>query len=219
MIQARARRRIVRVFILAGAEKFSVQFVASGDSAWSDAARGRGAAPKHRFIITKGNHLMKKLFRPLALALLAAAFSMTIGCATVTRGTTQTVAINSVPSGATVSMSNGERCETPCIFKLKRKYPVALEVCKPGYTPVNNVLTSQMSSSGGWAMAGNVIIGGLIGLGIDAGTGAYRDLTPNPVNITLAEEVQGCAAPAFPVVPGGGQTVEQYQKWKSKQNK
>ncbi|MFD0739257.1 hypothetical protein ACFQZQ_08200 [Lysobacter koreensis] len=162
---------------------------------------------------------MKKFFRPLALAMMLAAFFVATGCATVTRGTTQTVAINSVPAGATVSMSNGERCETPCIFKLKRKYPVAMEVCKAGYSPVNNLLASEMSAGGGWAMAGNVIIGGLIGLAIDAGTGSYRDLTPSPLNVTLAEQAQGCAAPTFPAVPGGGQTVEQYQKWKSKQAK
>ncbi|MFK7731666.1 MAG: hypothetical protein AB8B48_08615 [Pseudomonadales bacterium] len=40
-------------------------------------------------------------------------------------------------------------------------------------------------------MAGNVILGGLIGAGIDAGTGAMKDLTPNPVQISLTPEEQG----------------------------
>jgi hypothetical protein len=34
-------------------------------------------------------------------------------------------------------------------------------------------------------MAGNVIVGGIIGAGIDAGTGAMLNLVPNPVVLTL----------------------------------
>lgn len=34
-------------------------------------------------------------------------------------------------------------------------------------------------------MAGNLLLGGAIGMGVDAGTGAYRSLYPNPVSVTL----------------------------------
>lgn len=34
-------------------------------------------------------------------------------------------------------------------------------------------------------MAGNVVFGGLIGAGVDAGTGAMLELVPNPVKVTL----------------------------------
>lgn len=34
-------------------------------------------------------------------------------------------------------------------------------------------------------MAGNVILGGLIGAGVDAATGATKDLKPNPIEVKL----------------------------------
>ncbi len=34
-------------------------------------------------------------------------------------------------------------------------------------------------------MAGNVLVGGLIGAGVDAISGATKDLKPNPVNVRL----------------------------------
>ena len=34
-------------------------------------------------------------------------------------------------------------------------------------------------------MAGNLVLGGLIGLGTDAVTGATKDLVPNPMEFTL----------------------------------
>lgn len=42
-----------------------------------------------------------------------------------------------------------------------------------------------MATSGGAALAGNVLVGGIIGLGVDAATGASKELTPNPVRVTL----------------------------------
>jgi len=34
-------------------------------------------------------------------------------------------------------------------------------------------------------MAGNVLVGGIIGAAVDAGTGAMNDLVPNPVILQL----------------------------------
>jgi hypothetical protein len=39
-------------------------------------------------------------------------------------------------------------------------------------------------------MAGNVLVGGLIGAGVDVATGAMLDLSPNPVNVTLESELR-----------------------------
>lgn len=132
------------------------------------------------------------------------------GCATVTRGRYQAWTIDSAPGGAVVSLSNGERCETPCTLKLRRKYPFAVHVCKVGFHPVNTMVQSQISGAGAMGMAGNVLIGGLVGVGVDAGTGATRDLQPNPLVITLVEEVPGCETPYFPDVPHGGETAEEH---------
>jgi len=161
---------------------------------------------------------MFNLRRHLPIAIALGCLSLS-GCATVTRGTTQAFTVESAPIGATASFSNGERCETPCTLTLKRKYPVAIEVCKSGYATVTTQVVSQVSGAGGTAMAGNVIIGGLIGAGIDAGSGAMKDLRPNPLKLDLVEETPGCEAPAFPAVPEGGQSPEEYSAWKKKRSK
>lgn len=138
------------------------------------------------------------------------------GCATVTRGTTEVLTIDSTPVGATVSMSNGERCETPCAVQLKRKFPLAVELCKAGYAPVLTNILSQISGAGGAGMAGNVLVGGIIGVGVDASSGAMRDLRPNPLGVTLEAADPGCIAPTFPAVPANGQTPEEYAKQNKK---
>ena len=48
------------------------------------------------------------------------------------------------------------------------------------------MMEPKLSTSGGTAFAGNLLVGGLIGAGVDAATGASKDLTPNNLDITLA---------------------------------
>lgn len=162
--------------------------------------------------INQGEWKMMRLHR-LAMGLLVCVALGASGCATVTRGTTQAWTVETTPIGATVSLSNGERCETPCTLKLKRKHPVAVEVCKPGYEVVHTNVLSEISAGGGTAMAGNVILGGLIGAGIDAGSGAMKDLRPNPLTMELVPAEPGCVEPSFPSVPEGGQTPVDYADW------
>ena len=42
-----------------------------------------------------------------------------------------------------------------------------------------------MESDGTWMTAGNIIFGGIIGLGVDAVSGANMSLSPNPVEVNL----------------------------------
>lgn len=107
------------------------------------------------------------------------------GCATVTRGTTESLHIQSEPSGAAVRLSSGQTGTTPCSFELKRKRDVAVEVNKAGFKPVEINVDSKVAGAGAAGMAGNVIIGGVIGIGIDAATGATKSLRPNPVHVHL----------------------------------
>jgi hypothetical protein len=46
-------------------------------------------------------------------------------------------------------------------------------------------VTNKVGGAGGAGMAGNVILGGLIGAGVDVATGAMLDLVPNPLVIKL----------------------------------
>ena len=74
---------------------------------------------------------------------------------------------------------------TPTSFKVKRKHDLIVTVSKPGYETASINVTSQMAGAGGAAMAGNVLVGGIIGLAIDASSGATKELKPNPVKVTL----------------------------------
>lgn len=134
---------------------------------------------------------MKMLMR-FGAALGAA--SLVSGCATVTRGTQQKFAIVSEPPGADVSMTSGMACKTPCHLKLKRKDAFVATITKPGYKPAQVSVESKMHGGGATALAGNVIIGGIIGGAIDGSNGSLRDLTPNPLTVTLVpEEAPGAA--------------------------
>ena len=91
---------------------------------------------------------MRHMSRRLAPAIGIVLSLAVTGCATITRGSTQALTIDSAPLGATASLSNGERCTTPCTLKLKRKHPVAVEVCKAGYQPVLTQVLSQIAGAG-----------------------------------------------------------------------
>ncbi len=120
----------------------------------------------------------------LLVALLGLA--LTTGCATITRGSTDTLVIESEPTGAEIKLSNGMSGKTPATFTLPRKDALVVKIQKAGYEPVEVNITPQISGAGGAGMAGNVLVGGLIGVAVDAGSGAMNDLLPNPVRVNLA---------------------------------
>lgn len=126
--------------------------------------------------------------RYLLIASLALALS---GCATVTRGTSDTWTVNTTPSGAAVKTSNQFFCDaTPCTFKMPRKSEFSVTISKPGYKTWTGQVTHKVSGAGGAGMAGNVLLGGIIGAGVDAYSGAMMSLTPNPLSVPLEKEEQ-----------------------------
>lgn len=108
------------------------------------------------------------------------------GCATITRGTSDALVVNSEPQGAQVQLSNGMSCtSTPCTFKLPRKSDLQVTVSRAGCQTITTNVTHTTAGSGAAGVAGNVVFGGIIGLGVDAVSGASQDLVPNPLNVTL----------------------------------
>ena len=135
--------------------------------------------------------------RILAIAVLCAAVG---GCASVTRGTTENISIASTPSGAEAVVSGLEvptTCTTPCAIVAKRNADVSIAFKKEGYEPQIVQLTTEIPGSGAAGFAGNILAGGLIGMGVDAVTGAATDHKPNPVIVTL-QPVAPRARPAPP---------------------
>jgi hypothetical protein len=110
-------------------------------------------------------------------------------CATVTRGTKTAWEVTSTPPGARVDTSNGFQCQaTPCAIQMPRRSQFVATLTLEGYAPATVTVTNKVATGGGVAMAGNVILGGIIGAGVDAGTGAMLDLTPNPAHVELRPE-------------------------------
>jgi len=149
---------------------------------------------------------VKSLIRIAGVLLLA---GTSTACATVTRGTNTAWEVQTDPSGAKVETNHGHQCpSTPCSIKMPRKSEFTATITKDGYEPATVVVTNKVSGAGGAGMAGNVIVGGLIGAGVDVASGAMLDLTPNPAVVKLEKKATGqtTAATSTETAPqtGGG---------------
>jgi len=140
----------------------------------------------------------------IRLVLAAAIAAPCVGCASVTRGTTENISISSTPAGATAELSgldNPTACVTPGVVVAKRSADITVTVSKEGYEPQVIPLTKEIPGSGAAGFAGNLLVGGLVGMGVDAATGAAQDHKPNPGIVTLQPIRPGSPRPAMPRPP------------------
>lgn len=107
------------------------------------------------------------------------------GCATITRGTTNQIQIVSEPAGAMARTSLGHQCPTPCTLTVARKDEFSVTFTMPGYEDQTVLVKTQLAGAGAAGFAGNVIVGGIVGMGVDAATGSTLDHIPNPVSVVL----------------------------------
>ncbi len=121
----------------------------------------------------------------LTICGLAAVSMLLPACATVTRGTSQKYLIESAPTQASVALSTGQKCITPCKLKLKRKRGFTATFNKEGYETLEAQVKSKFSGGGAAAGAGNILAGGIIGAVVDGSNGSMNNLTPNPLKVTL----------------------------------
>jgi hypothetical protein len=111
------------------------------------------------------------------------------GCATVTTGSKQSITLLSDPEGATCLMERegetiGAVSSTPgSVMVGKDKDPIDIACNKPGYLDGSRTVESTFQG----ATLGNVLIGGVIGIAIDAGSGAMNRY-PESVELTLIPE-------------------------------
>lgn len=119
--------------------------------------------------------------RVIALLLSLIAAGLTSACATVTTGTDQSVIVETTPQGAACQFSRGGATvatvnPTPgSIILPKSKYDVMMVCQKNGFENASAVLTSTFQG----ATLGNAILGGLIGIAIDASSGAANKYPDN----------------------------------------
>jgi hypothetical protein len=71
------------------------------------------------------------------------------------------------------------------VVQAKRNADITVTFNKEGYEPQIIPLTKEIPGSGAAGFAGNILAGGLVGMGVDAVTGAAQDHKPNPVIVTL----------------------------------
>lgn len=114
-------------------------------------------------------------------------------CATVTRGTTNQIQILSEPSGASVRTSLNQTCTTPCTLTVGRKDEFSATISMPGFREQVVDIKTRVAGAGAAGFVGNVVVGGIIGMGADAVTGATLEHYPNPVEVKL--ERAGAGAP------------------------
>jgi len=111
------------------------------------------------------------------------------GCATITKGTDDLVTIDTKPNGAQCALfTDNEQIAvinpTPGSIEVpKSKEDLSVRCEKDGYFPTEGVIESSFQA----ITIGNVLFGGLIGVAIDAGSGAMHDYESG-VSITLIPE-------------------------------
>ena len=125
--------------------------------------------------------------------LLAFAAGLLLGCATIVKGTDQQVSIDTPGfAGAQCRLSSKaigvRQVVTPAIITLpKSKENVAVE-CNLGCARGTGVIASSLETM----TAGNVLLGGVIGLGVDAATGAMNHYTDrNQIHMQNDSACQG----------------------------
>lgn len=147
-------------------------------SFWADEPFWQRKAPVHRRtdVFFSSNYRWQALLGGVALLGVIAA------CATIMQGTSQEIGISSQPTGATVTINNDVRGETPLVADLKRKNNHNVRIELPGYQPYEMSITKHTS---GWVW-GNIVFGGIPGLAIDAITGGLYKLRPEEIQAQLA---------------------------------
>lgn len=121
-----------------------------------------------------------------SLALLAAA-SAASGCATMLRGSTQSVDFETYPAGALVESYRGGSCYTPCSLRFYRKENPTVLITKDGYEPAQVRLRAHANRSGVAAAYGNILIGGGVGAYVDGRTKSFKGFI-DPVRVVLKED-------------------------------
>jgi len=135
-----------------------------------------------------------------AIAALGAALS---GCASIVEGTTQSIAVTTPPAdGAKCVLTSSEGTyyvTTPGNVTVhKTKNDLDVNCRRDGFKDAHATIPSHFNG----ATAGNILAGGVIGIGIDAATGAnYNYPTEYAITMTPDDAAPESSLPATPPTP------------------
>lgn len=113
----------------------------------------------------------------LTVGSLALLVALSSGCATITSGTSQTIAVSTEKSDTPVTGANCRivtskgvwNLVTPATFEISKSSDDAKITCEKAGEPKGEAVAKSGFKSN---TVGNVLIGGIIGIGVDAMTGA-----------------------------------------------
>jgi hypothetical protein len=114
--------------------------------------------------------------------------AMLAGCASTTRGWNEQLSMASTPSGAEATVTGADApmsCITPCVVQVPRRADLTVTFTKPGYERQVVPLQKEIATGGAAGFAGNLLLGGVVGMAVDGASGATLDHKPNPVIVTL----------------------------------
>lgn len=120
--------------------------------------------------------------KQLLTALLTGILLSATSCATIITGTKDKITFNSTPDGAKVMHKGVEKCTTPCTAEIPRslgKQMVTFE--KEGFNSKEVKLTKTFNP----VTLVNILLGGVIGLGIDTATGSITKYSPKEYKVEL----------------------------------
>jgi hypothetical protein len=127
------------------------------------------------------------------LVLMAATAALTQGCATLIKGSSQSIPVSSDPPAADILLDGKLVGQTPKTLALKRDNNYLIAIQKTGFEQQSVPVVKDI----GGAVWGNVLAGGLVGWGVDAASGAQYNLLPAAVSVKLVPVntvVKGMAA-------------------------
>ncbi|HWA91716.1 MAG TPA: hypothetical protein VG889_16880 [Rhizomicrobium sp.] len=144
--------------------------------------------------------------RIVVFAAVAACAVSLSGCASIIKGSSQQIAIESPPAtGASCELSNREghwTVVTPGVAKVHRsKEDMRVTCAKDGWQTATAVIPSDFE---GWTL-GNLLIGGIIGLGVDASTGAINEY-PHAFQVPMHQTTASMPSDTTTVVTSGKPT-------------
>ena len=88
---------------------------------------------------------MKRIYvLAIRLAVLACVMCVASGCMLMYRGATEPFTVLTTPEGATVKLSDGQTCISPCTTEVKRRADIAVEISKDGCKDEDETVHSRL---------------------------------------------------------------------------
>ena len=124
--------------------------------------------------------------RTLLMAVFISGVALLTGCATVFRGSSEEITFSTQPAKATIRLSTGQSCRTPCALEVSRKGEVFVTVTKDGYKEFQTALPASIDggSLAGYTAFNIVMLPGVNDV-VDYNTRANYSRKPNPLHIEL----------------------------------